>query len=152
MINFFEAAGLRRRLWPDGEAKNPGPFSRWRLCVWFWVTACAMLFTPVHPAAAWQNGELLIWMDNERGRAVQQLAGQFQHDLGIKVTVETPERLTDSFPIAAQAGKGPDIVVWAHDKVAEWADGGLLAPVSPAQDFKARFFPIAWQAVSHQHQ
>jgi maltose/maltodextrin transport system substrate-binding protein len=88
-------------------------------------------------------------MDNQRGQAVQALGDQFQRDLGITVTVETPERLTDSFLIAAQAGKGPDIVIWAHDKVAEWADSGLIAAVAPGSDFAKGFFPQAWQAVSH---
>jgi hypothetical protein len=25
---------------------------------------------------------------------------------------------------SSQMGQGPDIVIWAHDKVGEWADGG----------------------------
>ena len=89
-------------------------------------------------------------MDSERGRAVQKVADKFQANLGLKVTVETPEKITDSFPIAAQAGKGPDIVIWAHDKVGEWADGGLIAPVETSSEFAGKFFPKAWQAVSHQ--
>lgn len=114
--------------------------------------AVAFLSLQVQKAWGWKNGELLIWMDSERGRAVQTLGEQFERDLGITVTVETPEKITDSFPIAAQAGKGPDIVIWAHDKVAEWADSGLIAPVTPASDFTKRFFPQAWQAVSHGQQ
>ncbi|MBW0000441.1 MAG: maltose/maltodextrin ABC transporter substrate-binding protein MalE [Verrucomicrobia bacterium] len=106
-------------------------------------------FLGAQNAWAWKNGELLVWMDNERGRAVQALGDKFDRDLGITVTVETPEKLTDSFPIAAQAGKGPDIVIWAHDKVAEWADSGLIAAVTPAAEFTRNFFPQAWQAVSH---
>jgi maltose/maltodextrin transport system substrate-binding protein len=99
---------------------------------------------------AWTNGELLIWMDGERGRAMQSIAQKFEADLGLKVTIETPEKITDSFPIAAQSGKGPDIVIWAHDKVGEWADAGLIAPVEISNDFSKKFFPKAWQAVLHQ--
>jgi maltose/maltodextrin transport system substrate-binding protein len=99
---------------------------------------------------AWTNGELLIWMDAERGRAMQSIAQNFKADLGLKVTIETPEKITDSFPIAAQAGKGPDIVIWAHDKVGEWADAGLIAPVEISNDFSKKFFPKSWQAVLHQ--
>ena len=110
------------------------------------------LFLAIGPSKSfgWTNGELLIWMDSERGRAVQKVADKFQANLGLKVTVETPEKITDSFPIAAQAGKGPDIVIWAHDKVGEWADGGLIAPVETSSEFAGKFFPKAWQAVSHQ--
>src|SRR5262249_40764375 len=99
---------------------------------------------------AWTNGELLIWMDSDRGRAVQAVAQKFEADLGLKVTVETPEKITDSFSIAAQAGKGPDVVIWAHDKLGEWADGGLIAPVEVSSDFTKQFLPKAWQAVFHQ--
>jgi maltose/maltodextrin transport system substrate-binding protein len=108
-----------------------------------------LLILPVRKTEAWTNGELLVWMDGERGRAVQHLGSQFQQELGIAVTVEAPEGLTFSFPIAAQAGKGPDLVIWAHDKVAEWAEAGLIAPVSPSPDFMQGFFPQAWQAVAH---
>jgi maltose/maltodextrin transport system substrate-binding protein len=96
---------------------------------------------------AWTNGELLVWMDNERGRALAPIVEKFETDLGLKVTIETPEKITDSFPIAAQAGKGPDIVIWAHDKVGEWASGGLIAPVEVSDEFANKFFPKAWEAV-----
>ena len=88
---------------------------------------------------AWTNGELLVWMDSERGKAVEAMAQKFDADLGVKVTVEAPQNITESFPIAAQAGKGPDIVIWAHDKVGEWADGGLIAPVEIPDDFSKKF-------------
>ena len=73
---------------------------------------------------AWTNGELLIWMDNDRGRALAPIIEKFKTDLGLKVTIETPEKITDSFPIAAQAGKGPDIVIWHTIKSANgWVEG-----------------------------
>jgi maltose/maltodextrin transport system substrate-binding protein len=98
---------------------------------------------------AWTNGELLIWMDADRGHALEAIAKKFENDFGLKVTIEAPEKITDCFPIAAQMAKGPDIVVWAHDKVGEWADAGLIAPVQVTEEFKNAFFPKAWQAVLH---
>ena len=98
---------------------------------------------------AWTNGELSIWMDADRGHALEAMAKKFENDFGLKVTIEAPEKITDCFPIAAQMAKGPDIVVWAHDKVGEWADAGLIAPVQISEDFKNEFFPEAWQAVVH---
>src|ERR1700732_3606445 len=113
-----------------------------------WILS-ALCLVPIN-LFAWTNGELLIWMDNERGGALQPIVQKFETDLGLKVTIETPEKITDSFPIAAQAGKGPDIVIWAHDKVGEWADAGLIAPVEVSNDFSKKFFPKAWKAVLHQ--
>jgi maltose/maltodextrin transport system substrate-binding protein len=98
---------------------------------------------------AWTNGELLVWMDSDRGYALAPAAKKFETEFGIKVTIESPEKITDSFPIAAQAGKGPDIVIWAHDKLGEWADGGLIAPLELSKEFLNEFCPKAWQAVLH---
>lgn len=100
---------------------------------------------------AWTNGELLIWMDADRGHALEPIAQKFEHDFGLKATIEAPEKLTDSFPRAAQAAKGPDVVIWAHDKLGEWADGGLIVPVEISDELAKRFFPKARQAVLHDH-
>ena len=99
---------------------------------------------------AWTNGELLIWVDADRGRTLEPIAQRFESDLGIKATIEAPEKITDVFPLAAQVAKGPDIVIWAHDKVGEWADGGLIAPVEISDEFGHKFFPKAWEAVRHE--
>ena len=99
----------------------------------------------------WTNGELLIWMDPDRGHALKPIAQKFHDDFGINTTIETPQNITDNFPLAAQVAKGPDIVIWAHDKVGEWADGGLIAPVEISEKFAHEFFPMAWQAVRHEN-
>jgi maltose/maltodextrin transport system substrate-binding protein len=99
--------------------------------------------------SAWTNGELLIWMDNDRAKGLAPIAQKFEHDFGIKIAIDTPQKITDTFPMAAQAGKGPDIVIWAHDKVGEWADAGLIAPVDVSGEFAGKFFPKAWEAVMH---
>jgi hypothetical protein len=42
---------------------------------------------------AWTNGELLIWLDSDRGHALESIAEGFGKDLGIKVTIDTPENI-----------------------------------------------------------
>jgi maltose/maltodextrin transport system substrate-binding protein len=101
---------------------------------------------------AWTNGELLIWMDSARRQGLNQIARKFEHEVGIRVSIKTPQNITTSFPIAAQAGKGPDIVIWAHHKVGEWADSGLIAPVEAPQGFVQQFFSRACEAVLHRDQ
>jgi maltose/maltodextrin transport system substrate-binding protein len=101
-------------------------------------------------ARAWSNGELSIWMDGDRGHALEPIVKKYTDDSGIKIKIESPEKLTDSFGMAAQVSKGPDIVIWAHDKLGEWADGGLVAPIELSQEFFDRFLPKAWEAVVHQ--
>jgi maltose/maltodextrin transport system substrate-binding protein len=80
-------------------------------------------------------------MDADRSQGLAPIAKKFESDFGIKVKIETPEKITDSFPIAAQAWKGPDIVIWAHDKLGEWADGGLIAPVEVSDELVKEILP-----------
>jgi maltose/maltodextrin transport system substrate-binding protein len=111
---------------------------------------CAILaFAWVHPASAWVDGELSIWMDSDRMPAVQKAGQKFEHDYGIKVNVDATENIPNNFPLAAQSNKGPDIVIFAHDKLGEWADGGLIAPIPVDAAYRSRFASLAWEAVQH---
>lgn len=106
-------------------------------------------FFPVE-ANAWTNGELSIWMDSDRGLALEPILKKYTDHIGAKVKIESPEKLVENFGLAAQVSKGPDIVIWAHDKLGEWADGGLIAPIELSQEFLDKFLPKAWEAVAHQ--
>src|SRR5271157_368573 len=101
-------------------------------------------------ANAWTNGELSIWMDPDRAHALEPIVKRFTDDSGIKIKIESPERLSENFGMAAHVSKGPDIVIWAHDKLGEWADGGLIAPIELSEEFLHKFLKKAWEAVAHQ--
>lgn len=102
---------------------------------------------------AWTDGELLIWINGDKGyNGLAEVGKKFEKDLGIPVKVEHPESVTDKFQSAAQTGKGPDIMMWAHDRIGEWADAGLLKPLTISDDFKANFIPLSWEAVTHNQQ
>jgi maltose/maltodextrin transport system substrate-binding protein len=111
-----------------------------------------LLLWSVHTASGWTDGQLLIWMDADRACAMRVVADRFEKDFGIPVRIETPEKITDNFPLAAQAGKGPDIAIWAHDKVGEWADGGVIAPIEVTVAYQQQFYPMVWDAVRHRKQ
>ena len=69
------------------------------------------------PAMALEDGKLTIWMGENKGN--EQLAAvvaKFEADLGLPVSVEVVDPLTDKFQQAAATGDGPDIVLWAHDR------------------------------------
>jgi maltose/maltodextrin transport system substrate-binding protein len=111
---------------------------------------CAILpFVLIHPAPAWVDGELSIWMDSDRLPAMQEAGRKFQRDYGIKVNVDATENIPNNFPLAAQSNKGPDIVIFAHDKLGEWADGGLVAPIPVDASYRSKFDSLAWEAVLH---
>ena len=111
---------------------------------------CALLaFVSIHRASAWVDGELSIWMDSDRMPAMQEAGRKFEHDYGIKVNVDATENIPNNFPLAAQSDKGPDVVIFAHDKLGEWADGGLVAPIPVDASYRSRFNSQSWEAVLH---
>jgi maltose/maltodextrin transport system substrate-binding protein len=117
------------------------------------VLFSAFLLCSALRAFSWTDGELLIWISNNRGfRALGELGKKFEKEMGVPVKVETQEEITEKFQAAAQGGKGPDIFFWAHDRIGEWADAGLLKPLEIKEDFKAAFIPMSWDAVTHNKQ
>ncbi|HBA86281.1 MAG TPA: maltose/maltodextrin ABC transporter substrate-binding protein MalE [Verrucomicrobia bacterium] len=104
-------------------------------------------------AAMAQDGGLLIWINGDKPyTALQALGDQFEKDNGVPVTVQHPTDLPAKFGPAAQSGKGPDIVIWAHDRLGGWAQSGLLSPVNVPEDFKAKFHPKGWEAANYNGQ
>ena len=63
-----------------------------------------ILFSVVR-ATAWTEGELLIWISDNRGfKALQELGKKFEEEMGVPVKVETQEQITEKFQAAAQGG------------------------------------------------
>lgn len=100
-------------------------------------------------AFAFSDGELVIWMGGDKAyTGMAEIGKKFEREMGIKVKVEIPENLPDRFQQSAATGKGPDIVLWAHDRFGEWAQSGLLAPVQPSKNTKAVIENKGWQATT----
>jgi maltose/maltodextrin transport system substrate-binding protein len=114
----------------------------------------ALLLSLSAPRAfSWIEGEVVIWLSDNRGfRSWMELGKKFEQEMGVAVKVETQEQITEKFQAAAQGGKGPDIFLWAHDRIGEWADGGLLKPLEISEGFKTAFIPMSWDAVTHNKQ
>ncbi|MDR0993074.1 MAG: maltose/maltodextrin ABC transporter substrate-binding protein MalE [Verrucomicrobiota bacterium] len=99
---------------------------------------------------AWGPDTLVIWLNGDKGyKGISEIGAHFTENTGIPVIVEHPEGATDKFFHAAKSGKGPDIMIWAHDRLGEWADTGLLMPIDPDPAFIHRIFPKAWEAFTH---
>ncbi|WP_254275517.1 maltose/maltodextrin ABC transporter substrate-binding protein MalE [Halomonas sp. 3H] len=99
------------------------------------------------PAVAFDADKLTIWMgDNKGPEGIREVGRRFTADTGVEVEVVHPDNLTDRFQQAAGSGQGPDIVIWAHDRLGEWAQSGLLTPLSPSDDFRGRYFDFTWDA------
>lgn len=92
----------------------------------------------------------MVWIGGDKGyRGLAEIGKRFEQELGRPVKVEAPEGVTDKFQQAAQSGKGPDIIFWAHDRAGEWANAGLLSPIRPKESFKAAFQAKGWDGFHH---
>lgn len=100
-------------------------------------------------AMAFESDNLVIWTNNA---GMSEVAKRFESETGIKVTIESPEPITDKFQQSAATGQGPDIVLWAHDRFGEWGASGLLTPIQPSQKVKEGIFNFAWQALTVNNQ
>ncbi len=94
-----------------------------------------------------EKGKLLVWINGDKGyNGLQKVGDEFAKKTGVKVVVEHPEDAPGKFQQAAEEGKGPDIWIWAHDRVGEWADSGVINAVTPGKKVKEEIDPSAWQA------
>ena len=112
------------------------------------AAAVALSLSAGLPAAhALEEGKLLIWIGGDKGyRGLAKVGEKFTEELGVEVSVEYPEDATGKFQQAASAAKGPDIFIWAHDRLGEWAQAGLLSAVEPGAKVKEAVSDIGWNA------
>lgn len=109
-------------------------------------TLCAAALGLAGHAHAAEQGKLLIWFSVDGSKGLQKVAEEFTKKTGVPVSVEAPEDGPGKFQQAAAAGKGPDIWIWAHDRIGEWVAGGLLQPVTPSKKIQADIDPLAMKA------
>jgi maltose/maltodextrin transport system substrate-binding protein len=114
-----------------------------------WIVAASVLLArgSPDPAGAAEKGSLQIWINGDKAyNGLAEIGKRFTKETGIPVTVEHPQDTPAKFQQAAAAGKGPDILIWAHDRAGEWVAGGLVEPVNPAAKFKDQFEKLGWDA------
>jgi arabinogalactan oligomer/maltooligosaccharide transport system substrate-binding protein len=92
------------------------------------------------------NADLVIWTDANRAAAVQQIADAFGSEQGLKVVVQIAPDTRQQFKDATKVGKGPDIVIGAHDWLGELVQNATVAPVNLSPDVIAKIAPNAMAA------
>ena len=132
--------------WVKALVSRASGYIKKSLCLIFMLFSAARAF-------AWTDGELLIWISSNRPfHALSHLGEIFEKEIGAPVKVETQEQIISKFQAAGQSGKGPDILFWANDRIGEWANSGLLKPLHIEEEFKAKYLPMCWDAVTHKQQ
>lgn len=96
------------------------------------MCVCLVMFLGlVTCVSASQEGKLLIWADETRATIVREIGSKFTAKY--KIPVEVQELgfgdIRDQLGVAGPAGKGPDIIVGAHDWLGQLVANGLLEPI-----------------------
>jgi len=96
-----------------------------------------------------EGSALTIWVDDRRGPAMKEAATRFGQENGVTVNVELVSKdLQANFVTASQAGKGPDLVLGAHDWIGNLVQNGAIDPVQLTDQAKAAFDPLAIKGVT----
>ncbi len=95
--------------------------------------------------------ELVIWTSNEAAaKGIRAQKKDFEASYKMKVIVEVLNKdLTSLFKTAALTGKGPDILLWAHDVSGELAQSGLIEPLDENQTLQNTFLPVSTKAFKY---
>ena len=98
---------------------------------------------------AFEEGKLVLWINGDKGyNGLAEVAKRFTTDTGVPVEVSHPDKVEQRFQQVASNAQGPDIMFWAHDRFGEWAKGGLITPLTPSPEMKAKIDDFAWDAVT----
>lgn len=99
------------------------------------------------------DATLTIWADDTRAKPLGEIAKKFTADTGAKVTIVQKDfgKMRDDFISQAPTGKGPDIVVGAHDWLGKLVQNGVVAPLELG-DKAGQFQDVAIKAMSYDGQ
>ncbi|WP_435746913.1 sugar ABC transporter substrate-binding protein [Microbacterium sp. PMB16] len=101
-------------------------------------------------SSAEKGGKLVVWVDAERVDALQDAADSYEDKTGVKVelTGKSVDDMKDDFIQQVPTGKGPDIVMGAHDWLGELSTNGVVAPLELG-DSSEDYLPVALQAATY---
>lgn len=92
---------------------------------------------------------LVVWVDEARSGALDELATGFAAELGtaVQVVPRASESLRDDYVRAVLEDDGPDVLVGAHDWLGELVMNGVVVPVEIAEP--GAFAPVAVEAMTY---
>ncbi|WP_336502134.1 maltose ABC transporter substrate-binding protein [Microbacterium paraoxydans] len=97
------------------------------------------------------GGTLTVWVDAERVDALQGAADAYQEKTGVTVKLvgKSVDDMKDDFIQQVPTGKGPDVVMGAHDWLGELSTNGVVAPIELG-DSSEDYLPVALQAATYE--
>lgn len=105
--------------------------------------------TDTDQSGAGDVGTLTIWADDTRYGEMQKFATDFtaQTQIGLDVVQKSESAMDTEFISQVPTGKGPDLIVMAHDKLGALVSNGVVGTVD-LTDSKDSFSDSAVQAVT----
>ncbi len=96
------------------------------------------------------DAALVIWADESKIPVIKPIAEAFGTKNGIKVVVQELkfDQVRDQLKVAGPAGKGPDIIIGAHDWLGDLATNGLVDPIDLGPKAKL-FSPVSVKAMTY---
>jgi arabinogalactan oligomer / maltooligosaccharide transport system substrate-binding protein len=96
------------------------------------------------------TGTLTMWVDETRIDVMKPIVQEFQAKTGIKVDLvqKVSGEIRTDFVSQVPTGKGPDVVIGAHDWTGEFVNNGVVAPIELG-DKAAGFASSAIQAFTY---
>lgn len=98
-------------------------------------------------------GVLTIWADDTRYDQIVELSKDFTAATQVEVNVvqKSVDSMVDEFLAQVPTGKGPDIIINAHDKLGQMVSNGVVGTVDIA-NIKDKLAPAAVQGVTYEGQ
>lgn len=93
---------------------------------------------------------LTVWVDAERVATLQDAADAYEERTGVRVALvgKSVDDMKDDFIQQVPTGRGPDIVMGAHDWLGELSANGVVAPLELG-DSADGYLPVALQAATY---
>jgi arabinogalactan oligomer/maltooligosaccharide transport system substrate-binding protein len=99
------------------------------------------------------GASLTIWADDKYSRAIKDSATRWGEQNDLRVNIQTVSKdLQTVFVTASQAGKGPDLVMGAHDWIGNLVQNGAIDPLQLTDDTRAAFNELSIKGVTYNGQ
>jgi arabinogalactan oligomer/maltooligosaccharide transport system substrate-binding protein len=115
------------------------------------LAGCAGSATPSESDEGDASTELTVWVDTERVDALKGAAEAYTEKTGVAVDLvgKDVDDVKNDFIQQAPTGRGPDVVMGAHDWLGELSSNGVVAPIELG-DTAADYAPVALQASTYE--
>ena len=125
-----------------------------------WIVTLTVVALALSGAAAFAQTEILIWHAYRGGEktAFEQVIADFNAKMkgdgvSAKALAVPYDAFADKITAAVPRGKGPDVFIYAQDRLGGWVEaGGAIEPIDffLDEEIEGRFIPSTMQAMTYQ--